>query len=243
MSSSTTNLNFTYYCRQVKTAEAQPGCLVGLLLAQILEASWQPKPPALLSSWVSVLCGFLSLALKINFLTEHFLKITSMHTSNTSAISPTTPQSNRNSTGSPTEGTGRRNTSRSSPSQSARCSFKAQGSSQHSRAFITWMPHARTNVRRKESLPVAVAGWMTALAGLWLTGQDWDKQHTGPKLAGRESIYITKQSKKNRHLPPRAPSPCWYLASPVFATLGTAVRVLAQESYPLAVCTVAHLSS
>ena len=131
--------------------------------------------PTTKASSAALLLGFSALrflitCFKNNFLTEHFLKITSMHISNTSDVSPTTPQSNRNSTGSPSEGTGRRNTSRSSPSQSARCSFKAQGSSQHSRVFITWMPHARTNVRRKESLPVAVAGRMTALAGLWLKG-------------------------------------------------------------------------
>lgn len=105
-------------------------------------------------------------ALKITPQQKYFLKITRMHTSDTSDISPTTPQSNRKSTGSATEGTGRRNKSQSSPSQSARCSLKAQGSTQHSRVFITWMPLARINVGRKESLPVTVAGWMTALAGL-----------------------------------------------------------------------------
>lgn len=64
VSSSITSGNLTYYCWPSERDETQAGCFVGLQLPLITEASGETEPQVLLLSLATVLCGFLSFALK-----------------------------------------------------------------------------------------------------------------------------------------------------------------------------------
>ena len=153
--------------------EAQSGCLVGL----ILESSWEQEPQVLLFSWVSALCGFLSLALKVTSYRENISK-DHKHT-HTHATPQTSHQPYHTATKTAQEVqlqcTGKRD--ESEPLRVQPIPPNLQGANLKPNMKLCMSLHlslvwsAWTDTCREEGLPVtAEARWVTAPAGLQWKG-------------------------------------------------------------------------